>query len=564
VALSFDLRKSWLMVVRVNVVFALVLLLAYRLPARQQTASILSRPAQAHSVPGAGEEPQNSLLGPDQTANRCPDTVKSAPVNSPAWTNWGENPANWRFQPAARAGISAASVPKLKLKWAFGMVKFARSQPAVFRGRVFVGGYDGTVYALDARTGCTVWAKTTKPVRSGIAISKSSSLDAVFFGDESGGVTALNAASGKLLWIAHPEDHPWATITGTPSYYDGRVYVPMSSHEEQARSRPGYECCTFRGSVTALDAVTGHIIWKTYMAVESPTPRGKKPDGSAIIGPSGMGVWSSPTVDVAKQRIYVGTADKYSEPKTPAAAAAVALDLKTGKILWSTQCTKENIYKIECGSPPAAGCAEPIVTNFDISAPPILVALPSGKRVLLLGQKSALVYALDPDAKGKFLWYQRAGLLGGVHRGMATDGSTLYVAVSDLAFLNDSPDPTKGGGISAYRISDGKLLWKTLPPGCGARRPCSPAQSQAISSIPGAIFSGSIDGHLRAYAAKDGSIIWDCDTARSFDSVNGIPATGGSLDVGGPIIAAGMVFVISGYPEFGAMRGNAFLAFAVE
>src|SRR5208282_5150440 len=361
--------------------------------------------------------------------------------------------------------------------------------------------------------------------------------------------------------------HPAATITGTPNYFKGRLYVPVSSGEEQARRRPGYECCTFRGSVVAMDAASGKSIWQTYMAAETPSPHGKTADGHTIFAPSGMAIWSSPTIDAAKGRIYVGTGDNYSEPDTQTSDAVVALDLKSGKLLWSSQFDKEDIYKIECGTPPRANCAEPTVPEFDLGASPILVQPRHGKRVLLLGQKSGLVYGVDPDARGKLLWYQRAGeggLLGGVQWGPASDGGSVYVAVSDLAFQGRGPDPSKGGGISAYSVADGKLLWKTPPPGCGDRRPCSPAQSQAVSAIPGAVFSGSIDGHLRAYAAQDGKIIWDFDTARSFDAVNSVPAKGGSLDVGGPVIAGGVVVVVSGYPGFGAMPGNVLLAFAKE
>jgi polyvinyl alcohol dehydrogenase (cytochrome) len=396
-------------------------------------------------------------------------------------------------------------------------------------------------------------------------IGKAGSANAVFYGDAAGGVDALDAVSGKFLWRTQADDHPAATITGTPSYLDGRLYVPVSSGEEQARRRPDYECCTFRGSVVAIDAATGKVLWQTYMAAEKPAPHGTTKEGRTIFAPSGMAIWSSPTIDVAKGRIYVGTGDNYSEPGTETSDAVVALDLKTGELLWSAQFTKENIFKIECGTPPAANCGEPTVPEFDLGASPVLVLLPRGKRVLLLGQKSGMVYGVNPDAGGKLLWHQRAGvggLLGGVQWGMATDGGTAYVAVSDLAFQGRGPDPTKGGGISAYRVSDGKLLWKTPPPGCGDRRPCSPAQSQAVTAIAGAVFSGSIDGHLRAYAAQGGKIIWDFDTARSFDAVNGVPAKGGSLDVGGPVVAGGMMFVVSGYPGFGAMPGNALLAFA--
>jgi polyvinyl alcohol dehydrogenase (cytochrome) len=515
--------------------------------------------ALAQAAPAA---PPTETPAAEQVANPCGPNMKPAPPAAPSWKSWGVSSENWRFQPAAQADLSAADVPQLKLKWAFGIpnVKIVRSQPAVYRGRIFVGANDGTLYSLDATTGCTIWATTaSKPVRSGIAIGKARHVDAIFFGDVGGNVYALDFASGKLLWAVRADDHPNATITGTPSYLPGHLYVPVSSGEEGARRRAEYECCTFRGSVVALDSATGKKIWQGYMATETPAPVGKTKDGRNILGPSGMAVWSSPTIDVVKRRLYVGTGDNYSDPPTKTSDAVVALDLDTGKIRWSRQFDKGDVYKIDCGDPPAADCSPPTNPEFDLGASPILVPLAYGKRVLLLGQKSGLVYAVDPEAQGKLLWHARAGaggLLGGVQWGPATDGLNVYVAVSDLAFQGRAPDPTKGGGISAYRVSDGTLLWKTPPPGCGDRRPCSPAQSQAVTAIPGAVFSGSIDGHLRAYATQDGKIIWDFDTAQDFDTVNKVAAHGGSLDVGGPIVVNGMVFVVSGYPGFGAMPGN--------
>jgi len=526
--------------------------------------------AQASQTAPAASPATATPVAADKLVNRCAPDVKPGLSGAPSWTGWGADPANWRFQPAAIAGISAADVPHLKLKWAFGIpnVRIVRSQPAIFGGRVYVSGNDGSVYSLDAATGCTYWATSTpKPVRSGMLVGKAGTVEAVFFGEADGTVYALDASTGSFLWSTRADSHPAATITGTPSYFNGRLYIPVSSGEEQSRRRPDYECCTFRGSVVAMDAAGGKILWQTYMAPDTPSPHGKTADGRTIYAPSGMAIWSSPTIDVAKKRVYVGTGDNYSEPGTGTSDAVVALDLTTGKILWSSQFDKDDIYKIECGTPPAQGCQPPTVPEFDLGASPILVAPPHGKRVLFVGQKSGMVYAVDPDANGTLLWHARAGvggLLGGVQWGPATDGTNFYVAVSDLAFGKGGPDPTKGGGISAYQVSDGKLLWKTPPPGCGDRRPCSPAQSQAIRAIPGAVFSGSIDGHLRAYATADGKIIWDFDTAQSFDSVNKVPAKGGSLDVGGPVIAGGMIFVVSGYPGFGAMPGNALLAFSAN
>ncbi|MGB9070120.1 MAG: PQQ-binding-like beta-propeller repeat protein [Candidatus Acidiferrales bacterium] len=548
--------------------FALIVASASMIAVRAARAQNVAPPVgtqAAQPAPTATPAPASQLVNP------CSADVKPAAPGAPAWTGWSTTPENWRFQAAAQGGLSAAGAAQLRLKWAFGIpnVKIVRSQPGEFRGRVFVGANDGTLYALDSSTGCTVWATTaSKPVRSGIAIGKAADADAIFFGDAGGNVYALAFDTGKLIWVVRAEAHPDATITGTPAYFKGRLYVPVSSGEEQSRRRNGYQCCTFRGSVVAMDAATGKTAWQGYMsspavAVES----FQAGQGHGVFAPSGMAIWSAPTIDAARNRIYVGTGDNYSEPGTKTSDAVVALDLKTGAILWSVQFDKGDVYRIDCGDPPREGCSPPTNPEFDLGASPILVDLGHKKRALLLGQKSGLVYAVDPDSQGKLLWHARAGaggLLGGVQWGPATDGTNVYVAVSDLAFQGRGPDPAKGGGISAYRIRDGQLLWKTPPPGCGDRRPCSPAQSQAVTAIPGAVFSGSIDGHLRAYADADGRIIWDFDTARDFDTVNKVAAHGGSLDVGGPIVVGGMVFVVSGYPGFGAMPGNVLLAFAAQ
>lgn len=522
---------------------------------------------------------ETALVATDQLTNRCAPILKSSFSASASWTGWSPDPGGSRYQPASKAGLTAENVPHLKLKWAFGIpnVKLERTQPAIYRGRVYVGATDGTVYSLDAATGCVFWATTGRPVRSsGLAIGKSGSSDAVFYGDPHGNAVALDAVSGKLLWATQVEKHPAAIITGTPTYYDARLYVPVSSSEEVAAARPGYECCTFRGSVVALDASSGEIVWKAYTVADAPTPRGKSKNGTQAFGPSGVAVWSAPTIDVAKKRIYIGTGDNYSEPDTDMSDSLVALDLATGKILWAKQFTSGDAYNVACGTGPgtnpgagrsSANCPDSAGPDYDFGSSPILETLPSGKRVVVMGQKAGLVYGVDPDAQGKLLWQQRAGaggLLGGVQWGPASDGKSVYVAVSDLAFIGGAYDPAKGGGIIAYALGTGKQLWKTPPPGCGDRPQCSPAQSAAVTAIPGAVFSGAIDAHLRAYDTRDGKIIWDFDADRPFDTTDGIAAKGGSFDVSGPVVAGGMLYVVSGAAGFGGMSGNVLLAFTPE
>ena len=505
-------------------------------------------------------------------ANPCPPN-QTASMNGPGWPGWGNGASNSRYQPADM------DVRRLKLKWAFGLpnVTMMRSQPAVYKGRAYLGGDNGIVYSLDIHSGCVYWAMTTKQVRSGIAVGSAGSTDAVFFGDVTGGVTALDAVTGKQLWNIHVGDHANALVTGTPALADGRLYVPVSSYEELAAVFPGNSCCTFRGSVVALDARTGDIQWRTHTIASAATAQGKSSDGRTLFGPSGAAVWSSPTVDSSHGRLYVTTGDNYSQPTTETSDALLALDLKTGKILWSKQFTQGDAFNVSCGEPGKGNCPVGAGKDLDVGASPILVSLPTGKREILISQKSGFVYAVDPDGDpdsgGKILWQAKAGeggALGGIQWGSATDGNLMYVAVADVRLGKpDKPgklnlDPAQGGGLMAFRVDTGQRAWAAPPPECKERRPCSPAQSAAVTAIRGAVFSGSLDGHIRAYDAKTGAILWDFDTVRDFDTVDLVAARGGSIDVAGPVVAGGMVFIESGYPQYGGAPGNVLLAFEPE
>ena len=507
--------------------------------------------------------------------NTCPAGMGPATSSSAGWTGWGAGLDNWRYQPADPAGLPAADVPHLKLKWAFGIpnVQMMRSQPVVYQGRVYLGGDNGSVFSIDARTGCTHWSASVKNVRSGLVIGRAGSTDALFFGEATGVVQALDLSTGKPLWETKVADHPAALVTGTPAYEDGRLYVPLSSYEEVLALAPGYGCCSFRGSLAALDAATGKLLWQTHTIAETAVSQGKTKDGREKMGPSGAAIWASPTVDRAKKVVYVTTGDNYSDPATETSDALLAFDLESGKLLWSKQFTASDVFNMACGKPGEGSCKNGYGPDFDFGASPILVTLAAGKRCLLLGQKSGMVYAVEPDRKGELLWQARAGKggpLGGIQWGMATNGETLFAAVADTSILPPPKpgqvqlDPNAGGGMVAYQVDSGKVLWKAPAARCSEPRPCSPAQSAAISVIPGAVFSGSLDGHLRAYAANDGKVIWDFDTVRGFDAVNHISAKGGSLDAAGPVIADGMVFTLSGYPQFGGIPGNVLLAFGVE
>lgn len=513
-----------------------------------------------------------------EIANLCAGKPWNPPPVSTGWAGWGNGLANWRYQ--ADGGISETDLPRLKLKWAFAFpdATSMRSQPAVFGGRVFIAGQDGSVYALDAATGCAYWKSTVvAQVRSGMAIGERAGGPVVIFGDGAGYVYALDAATGREVWKLRPDGHPASIITATPVYHKDRVYVGVSSYEEGSAQAATYVCCTFRGSVAALNVADGRVVWQTHTIAEPATNTKKTRGGKDQKGPSGAGIWSPPTLDAKNGMLYVTTGDNYSDPPTATSDAVLAMDLASGAVRWSKQLTAGDAYNMSCGLPGKANCPESEGPDYDFGASAMLVDLAKSRRALILGQKSGMVHAIDPDRKGELLWSSRAGeggTLGGIQWGIATDGSRAYAAVSDIRFtrtpipgqnaVKREPNPEKGGGLLAFRVDNGERVWHTPNPGCGDRRPCSPAQSAAVSAMPGVVLSGSVDGHMRAYSTKDGRILWDFDTVRDFTAVNGVPGRGGAMDAGGPVVAGGMLFFASGYGNWGALPGNVLLAFSID
>jgi polyvinyl alcohol dehydrogenase (cytochrome) len=502
------------------------------------------------------------------------------PSSGPLWNGWGVTASNSRFQDASMAGFAAGDVSRLKLKWAFAFPGDLQSnaQATIAGGRVFVGSAGGKVYSLSAATGCIHWFfETGAAMRAAISIgridTRSGPRYAAFFGDGSATAYALDAATGKLIWKSKVEGFPGARITGSPTLHRGRLYVPMASAEEGSGASPTYECCRFRGSVVALNAETGEQIWKTYTIPEEALPTQKNKAGAQLWGPSGAPVWSSPAIDERRNALYVTTGNNYSDPPSKMSDAFLALDLKGGKILWSRQMTAADAYTSACRLPDKTNCAVSNGPDFDFSASPILVTLSNGRRALVAGQKSGIVHAVDPDRQGEVIWQTRVGeggTMGGVQWGSAADQSNVYVAVSDIGRIMltyntfTDADPKRGGGMFALRLDDGEKVWYTPPVGCGERKRCSPAQSAAVSALPGIAFSGSVDGHMRAYSTNDGAVLWDFDTIRTFETVNGVPGRGGSLDGPGPAIGGGMIFFNSGYHTAGGMPGNVLLAFSVD
>jgi polyvinyl alcohol dehydrogenase (cytochrome) len=490
------------------------------------------------------------------------------------WNGWSPQPDNRRFQ--ASPGISLEQVKGLKLKWAFGYDGDVNSfaAPAILDDQLFVGSASGLVHALDAKTGCIKWQfQAAGPVRTSMLVQPNGLRHALLFGDQVGWFYSVEAETGRLLWKKKPDQHEATKLTGSPVAYQGVVYVPAASWEEGRPLNPEYECCTFRGSVTAYLIKDGTPLWKSWAIPDEPRMTGKNQDGVAQWGPSGAAIWSAPTLDVKRKLLYVTTGNDYSSVPGIAASAqsdaVLAMELGTGKIVWTAQVTPGDVFNGACSN--ARNCPGP---DFDFGSSVILEKLPNGKDILLAGQKSGVVWGLDPDAKGKVVWQTRVGTggtNGGVQWGMASDGQRVYASVSDIGRIrrNDpldyrptAVDPAQGGGLTALKIADGEKVWFAAPPACPATQEiCSPAQPAAVTAIPGAVFSGSADGHIRAFSAEDGRMLWDFDTARAFKTVNGVFARGGSLDGPGAVVAGGMVYINSGYARNGGMPGNVLLAF---
>ena len=490
-----------------------------------------------------------------QMPNRCSGNSRlTDPGSSPAWNGWGVDTSNTRFQAEKTAGLAAAQVPKLKLKWAFGFpgVSSVFGQPSIAGGRVFLGVDTGYVYSLDAATGCVHWSfEAEAGVRTAITVARiTKTRSTAFFGDMKASVYAVDADTGELIWKVRVEDHPTARITGAPKLYEGRLYVPVASGEEGAGGNPRYPCCTFRGSVVALDAATGRQIWKTWVIPDVPVPTGPN-----RFGPAGGGVWSSPTIDPKRHVLYATTGDAYTEPAAKTTDSIMAMDLDSGKIQWGAQGTENDAWLAGCSAKnPTGNCPANLGPDQDFSASPILKTLPNGRRILVAGQKSGNVWAYDPDKNGAVVWKtaltsNTTEFGGKIVWGGAADDQAAYFGLGT-------------GGIAAVQLKEGERKWFT---------PLQPAPAMAthagqdgpLTAIPGVVFSGGWDGVLRALSAGDGHVIWEYNTVQEFDTVNGVVGKGGSMGAAGPVVAGGTLFTGSGYIGVkSGMPGNVLLAFS--
>ncbi len=505
--------------------------------------------------------------------NRCRRNPPLRRISGPGWNGWGNGLANWRFQSAEAAGLTAASVGRLELKWAFGYPggTSAFGQPTVVAGRVFVGTDTGYIYSLDSRSGCIYWSYRTRAgVRNAMTLGPIEAHGhrsyAVFFGDLKSNAYAIDARTGRELWVTHVDDNFATRVTAAPALYHGRLYVPISGWEGFSAKVLDYPCCTEVGSVAALDANTGTLLWKRYTIAERPHPTHKNSRGVQLWAPAGVPVWNTPTVDARRRALYVGTGDASTYPAPPTSDAILALDLDTGRVLWSRQIYANDSFIVGCaGKGFTENCPKVNGPDWDIPMSPMLASLGAGRTAIIFGTKPGDILALDPGRRGKLVWRvnvardltgegsssdpapSRRGNLGPLWGG-ALDGRYVYFGLN-------------AGGVVALDISSGQRVWYTplnSPANSGV------TYSAAATAIPGVVFVGGTDGRLWALSSADGHPLWSYQTARRFKTVNAVPANGGSIEAPGPTVADGMLFVGSGYGVVSGTPGNVLLAFSVR
>jgi polyvinyl alcohol dehydrogenase (cytochrome) len=482
--------------------------------------------------------------------------------------------------------INSHNVSTLKLKWVFELpdTSDARSQPVITEDTLIVAAADGDVFALDRQSACIKWHYHSEvPIRTTLTLhtlkvdnSTFGLQSLVYFGDANNFVNALDPLTGKLTWRTNVEVSPNSMLTGAVSASENFLIVPVSLIEVVLAADSKYECCKAHGAVHRLNAVTGEIEWTTHMTDEA-TPRKKSRIGTQLWGPSGAPVWSTPTVDSQRRKVYIGTGQNASLPATDTSDAIIALHLDSGRIAWQFQAMAGDTYNGGCSSfPKGYNCPKRQGPDFDFGASVVIARNSQGRDILLAGQKSGDIFALDPDGNGKVIWRTRIGsgsFLGGVHWGMAIADGKLFAASNDPPFPNYSGHP----GLYVLNIDNGEELWKyEVSRGCETtmaeyfqRQSLYPecsyyyAFSAAVSVANDVVFAPALDGKVRAFDSNTGSLLWQYNTAREFSTVAGSLAHGGSMDNVSVQFARNMVYMQSGYSLFGQLPGNILLAFEI-
>lgn len=506
---------------------------------------------------------------PVQNVAMCGVSMPPLDVSAAAnWKAWGNDLGNSRHQSAAGTALRADNLDQLELAWAFGHpgASSARAHPVAISDTLFMGSPSGTVYAMDLDNGCAYWTfQATTGVRAATPVVFSEALNRhlVVVADGSNRIHTLDARSGERLWWADVDDNPHATSTGSPVIHGDRIFVPVSSREVSAAARPDHHCCTFRGNVAAFDLNSGSRIWHTYV-MEEARQVGENAVGNPVLAPSGAPIWQAPSVDRERNVVYAGTGQNYSRPASDTSDAVIAFDRDTGEMRWVHQTMQDDAFHMGCAmSENHPNCPDP-GPDVDIGAPIQPVTLEDGTDLVIAGTKGGMVYALDPDRNGEIVWETRVGRgspLGGIHWGMTHIGDVLFVPVADRAIAEG--DFPRQPGLHAIDMNSGEVLWYTpAPQRCEeGQRGCFDQYSAPPSSGPDFVLSGSLSGHLFAHDPENGEVIWEYDSNRPYETINGVEAQGGAFDSTGPVITGDYMLVNAGYGGFGQLPGNTLLVF---
>jgi polyvinyl alcohol dehydrogenase (cytochrome) len=512
---------------------------------------------------------------------RCLADRRKVDLSMPATVaDFGFDPRNYRHLTAQQAGITTADFRHMDLAWAlaFPRATTMRAQAAIVGSTLFLPVADASqLYAIDiAQRPCLKWIyKSDVPLRTGVGYGAlpGTHRKVLVFADVGTRIHMVDAATGAPIWKHAVHLTSLSNTTGTPVLLGGRVYVPLSASEINVGADPKHLCCTTHGAVIALDARTGAEIWTAHTMPDA-KPIRERGDGQMMWGPSGAPIWSSPAIDEQRGVLYVGTGEATSSPAAPTTDSVLAIDLKSGAIRWRFQATADDIFLTGCFiRHDGLNCPhEGRLLDHDFGASIVLAKGPDGHDVVLAGQKSGTLYALDPDAQGKLLWKHSFGagsVIGGIHWGLAFDGARVFVPMNTFPGA-DGKDPGEVAGLYAVAVDSGTVLWSYYPqPDCSGDRKTRVRTCASVigltgapAVIAGAVVEGSADGFLRAFDANTGELLFQFDTTQPLTTANGVPGTGGALDNASIVAANGYLFVNSGYGIIGGQSpGNLFLAF---
>lgn len=501
----------------------------------------------------------------------CSDVDATPHFESNYATGWGIDHRNTRYQP--KSSIDSRNAATLTLKWVYGLADTTpRSYPLVTEDTVFIGDSGRGLVALDRETGCERWLhKHEGAIGSAIVQGKIGQRKILIFNDRMQGVFAVDALTGESIWHSTVDDEPLPWYSATPLVTKDAVYVPVSSLEVGLAANPFYGCCTTSGGIAAFDIATGKKRW--YLpTIEAPA----QVTGSHFWfvqehGPSGAAVWGAPSYDATRNWLFLGTGQNYTHPTTDTSDAIFAVDAASGKAVWVRQYTANDAYTAACNIKALnhPNCAKPTGPDVDFGAPTMLVRTHAGGELLIAGQKSADVHAMDPDT-GKRIWTTklgRGGIIGGVHWGMAVNEALglVYVPISDKKIMGFPAPGEAAPGLYALDVETGTRRWQYTRPSRCADPECVFGLSAAIIAANDIVVAGSMDGMLEIVSADSGELLWSYDAWRDYTTVNGVDAVGGAFDAHGPMLADDLLLVTSGYSYVGAQRaGNALLVFQTD